>query len=279
MTKYEIFVTYISPAITILIALLNICFVYLVFKFNRKMGQSKLSVSPYLKVYDFNSNADLTDDTYDEAADPTYSLSNYNWIWYEPVVGLPIRILDRIDRDLDRNVPFDNRFKPQTLIVKLNNKGELASANIRITLLFKTYGTKIEYGENRVDEFDYISLKRKLFSQKKVVIKVPYMGADDVKEFQIVDLKGQFRETELILCKIRANGHTYFKESWFSKLFSNRVIVNHYYHPYLEGNSSKEDLNALIGLGQGYTNTEWKDPYKRIGGLKWLQNLFAGWRK
>lgn len=243
------------------------------------MGQSKLSVSPYIKAYDFNTNEILTDPTYDEPADPTYILSAYNWIWHEPVVGLPIRLLDRIDRDLDRNLPFDNRFKPQTLIVKLNNKGELASANIKITLLFRTYGTDIKYGENKVNEFNYISLKRKLFSQKKVVIKVPYMGADESKEFQIVDLKGQFRETELILCKIRANGHTYFKESWLSKILNKRVITNHYYHPYLEGGSSTKDIHALIGLGQGYTNTEWKDPYKRIGGIQWLRNWFAGWRK
>lgn len=243
------------------------------------MGQSKLSVSSYMKAYDFNSNIDFTDSNYVEPADPTYTLTNYNWIWYEPVVGLPVRLLDRIDRDLDRNVPFDNRFKPQTLIVKLNNKGELASANIKITLLFKTYGTKIEYGKDRLDEFDYISLKRKLFSQKKVVIKVPYIGADEVKEFEIVDLKGQFRETELILCKIRANGHTYFKESWLSKILNKRVITNHYYHPYLQGGSNREDIHALIGLGQGYTNTEWKDPYKRTGGIQWLRNWFAEWRK
>ena len=248
------------------------------------MSQSKLSVLPYLKTYEpefhnFNGKDVHTDPTYDEPADPTYVLSNYNWLWYEPVVGLPIRMLDRIDRDMDRNQQFDNRFKPQALIVKLNNKGELASANIKITLLFRTYGTAIEYGKNKVDEFDYTSLKRKLFSQKKVVIKVPYMGADDSKEFQIVDLKGQFRETELILCKIRANGHTYFKENWLSKILNKRVVTNHYYHPYLQGGSSTADTHALIGLGQGYTNTEWKDPYKRIGGIKWLRNWFAEWRK
>ncbi|WP_214800216.1 hypothetical protein [Exiguobacterium sp. s100] len=253
-----------------ILSVISIFIAFNVFRFNKKMGHSKLSVSPSLKLYDVNSK--------EQSADPTYELAKYNWIWYDPVVGLPIRLLERIDRDLDRNVPFDNRFIPQTLCVKLKNKGELASANIKITLLFKAYGTKIQYSRNSTDEFDYSSLKRKLFSQKKVVIKVPYMGADDEKEFQIVDLKGQFREAELILCSIKANGHTYFREKRLAKFF-NRVVISHYFHPYLEGESDMADINALIGLGQGYTNTKWEDPYKRIGGLKWLRKLYVGWRK
>lgn len=268
MTKYEIFVTYISPAITILIASLNICFVYLVFKFNRKMGQSKLSVSPVIHQYD--ESLDLS------SFDNTYELWRLNWI--EESRGLPISIADRIRDEDERGAPSDSRFDPQLLTVKLKNKGELASTNIKVVLLFKAYGSKITYVKNEKANFNYKSFYKELFSKKKIVIKVPYIAADDEAEFQILDLTAQFRETELILCKIKANGHTYFKEKLLSKIF-NRVIIHHYTHPFLGGAADGSDINKLIGLG--YEEKEWVDPYKseRIGGRKWLRNLFVGWLK
>ena len=269
MTKYEIFVTYISPAITILIASLNICFVYLVFKFNRKMGQSKLSVSPV--IYPYDQSLELS------SFDSTYELWALNWV--EESRGLPMSMNDRINDENERGVPSDSRFDPQLLTVKFKNKGELASTNIKVVLLFKAYGSKINYVENGKANLNYKSFHKKLFSKKKIVIKVPYIAADDEAEFQILDLTGQFRETELILCKIKANGHTYFKEKLLAKIF-NRVIIHHYTHPFLGGAADGSDINKLIGLG--YEEKEWADPFKNegIGGiLSWLRNLFVGWRK
>lgn len=249
-----------------ILSVISIFIAITVFRFNKKMGYSKLSVSPLCNPYDLSS--DLS------SIDFTYLLQKLSWI--QSVKGLPTGLLNRIDRDLDRNVPFDTRFNAQMLTVKLRNKGELASANIRITLIFKAYGTKLSYPKNRIDEANFKSAKRKLFSKKKIVIKVPYMGADDEKEFLIAELKGQFRETELILCKIRANGHTYFKERFIGKFF-NRVIIHHYTHPYLGGAADSSDLNMLYGVHE--PEEKWKDPYKRIGGVQWLQNLYVEWRK
>lgn len=268
MTKYEIFVTYISPALTILIASLNIWFVYLVFKFNRKMGQSKLSVSPI--TYSFEQSPELS------SLNNTYELWKLNWI--DEIRGLPISFKDRVNDENKRGVPSDARFDPQLLTVKLKNKGELASTNIKVVLLFKAYGSKIKYFKNETTHLNYKSFDRKLFSKKKIVIKVPYIAADDEIEFQILDLSAQFRESELILCKIKANGHTYFKEKLLSKIF-NRVIIHHYKHPFLGGAADGSDINKLIGLG--YEEKEWVDPYKseRFGGRIWLRNLFVGWLK
>ncbi|KQS21317.1 hypothetical protein ASF99_15070 [Exiguobacterium sp. Leaf187] len=239
-----------------------------VFQFTKKMSYSKLSVSPMTYTYD--QSPDLS------SLDSTYHLRRLTWIG--KLRGLPITVLDRRTDETDRGVLPDSRFKPQMLTVKLRNNGELASTNIKVVLVFKAYGSKIKYVKNQKDILNYKSANRKLFSKKKIVIKVPYIGADDYAEFQIADLNAQFRETELILCKIKANGHTYFKEKLLSKMF-NRVVINHYTHPFLGGAADGSDINKLIGLA--YEEKKWIDPYKseRIGGKLWLRNLFVGWRK
>lgn len=269
MTKYEIFVTYISPAITILIASLNIFFVYLVFKFNRKMGQSKLSVKPSLELESSIPKEQR------ELHDNTYHLFYLAWI--NKVRGLP----DMTIEDLMVS-------GKKILSVDLINKGELASTNIKVVLIFKAYGTKLR------DEFNSIEqkkvnrkiasrqpmssvLERKCVYSKKITIKVPYIGADDNKIFSIVPLREQFRETELILVKIEANGHTYFKRKLLQRFFK-PVVINHYMHPYLQMTKDPEKLKKLMGANN--PDKEIFDPYRLKGGVYgWFLRLFAGWRK
>lgn len=260
--------TTILSIVSTILSLISTYIAGTVFYFTKKMSYSKLSVSPMTYTYD--QSPDLS------SLDSTYHLRKLTWIG--KLRGLPITVLDRRTDETERGVLPDSRFKPQMLTVKLRNNGELASTNIKVVLVFKAYGSKIKYVKNQKDILNYKSANRKLFSKKKIVIKVPYIGADDYAEFQIADLNAQFRETELILCKIEANGHTYFKEKLLSKMLK-RVVINHYTHPFLGGAADGSDINKLIGLG--YEEKKWIDPYKseRIGGKLWLRNLFVGWRK
>lgn len=269
MTKYEIFVTYISPAITIIIASLNIFFVYLVFKFNRKMGQSKLSIKPSLELESSIPKEQR------ELYDTTYHL--FYLAWLNKVRGLPNMTLE--------DLMISGK---KILSVNLINKGELASTNIKVILIFKAYGTKLR------DEFSSIEqkitnekialrqpmssvLERKCVYSKKIVIKVPYIGADDNKVFSIAPLREQFRETELILVKIEANGHTYFKRKLLQRFFK-PVVINHYMHPFLQMTRDPKKLKQLMGADN--PDKEIFDPYRLKGGhYRWLLKLFAGWRK
>lgn len=239
-----------------------------VFYFTKKMSYSKLSVSPM--TYTYNESPELS------SLDATYDLFKLAWI--DRSLGTPISTTDKRLEEANRGIPADSRFDPQLLTIKLKNNGELASTNIKVVLVFKAYCSKVKFFRDGKDNLNYKSYNKKLFSKKKIVIKVPYIGADDEKEFKIVDLKAQFRESELILCKVKANGHTYFKEKLLSKIF-NRVIIDHYTHPFLGGAADGSDINKLIGLAN--EEKKWIDPYKseRIGGKLWLRNLFVGWRK
>lgn len=232
------------------------------------MSQSKLSLTPTLQfeslILDRNT------------LDRTYELSSLSWI--SPVKGLPTRDL----------IPPDSRFKNQILYVTLNNKGELASSNAEITLIFKGYGSKIyedvndELVEaNRLSLFSKIKStplnKRKLFVEKKFTVDVPYMGAGEQRRYEIASLKGQFRESELILVKIKANGHTYFKQNWFLRFF-NPVVINHYKHPYMGGAGDSDDLRKLFGTYN--PDKKFDHPYaSKNGGLEWLRKLYAEWQK
>lgn len=253
-----------------ILSVISISIAVSVFRFNKKMGYSKLSISPIIYLHNEN---------------PEYSLLNFKyhlWLftWTGGFRGLPVDISEKNFFDLeDGKIISDARFNPKLLTVKIKNKGELAATNIKIILLFKAYGSKIKYDKNEKDIFNWKSSKRKIFSKKKIIIKVPYMGADEEKEFTIVDLREQFRESELILCKIKANGHTYFKEKLLSKLF-NRVVINHHTHPFLSNGVDGIDIGDLLGLS--YKDEKWIDPYKsnRIEELIWrLRNWYAEWRK
>jgi len=232
------------PVISIFIAVL-------VFRFNKRMSYSKLSVKPNQRNYDQSMELSTLDYTYD-----LYKLD-----WINPKKGLPASFLTQWENEANKSGYKDIRMKAQMLTVTLLNKGELASTNIKITLIFKAYGSKIIYSENPEGDFSIQSSKRKKFTSKKIVIKVPYMGAGEEREFVIVDLRGQFREAELILTNIRANGHSYFRESFPQKLSSkNRVVINKYIHPYLSGASDSDDQNMMLGIHN--PDGEWEDPYK-----------------
>ena len=249
--------------------------VFVIFKFNRKTSRSKLSVQPSLKF-----EKEYIGDNYEEfnKIDRTYTMEYLNWL--NPVKGLPEVAL----------YPPHETFRTQLLCITLNNKGELASTNIKVTLLFKGYGTQDRDEMSKLEKL-YLSyrlhmkrpfspfLKRKLFFKKKIVIKVPYIGADENKIFMIAPIRAQFRETELSLISIKANGHSYFKKKFFESM-----VINHYSHPYLSGISTSgnnvDDKNILIGFKNKdeklkFNNQEnyWKEV------LKWLQSLYVEWKK
>jgi len=253
-----------------ILSLVSISIAFSVFRFNKKMGYSKLSVTPLLSKYD--NSIDLTH------VDFNYELRELNWI--KSTKGLPEPMLSRVVRESDNGKLFDDRFTPQMLLIKLMNKGEIASTDIKVTLVFKGYGSKIIYKKDSIDEFDFEVGKRKTFTSLKIPIKLSYMGAGEEKYYYIADLKGQFREAELILCKIQANGHTYFKQK-LSQRFFNRVVINHYFHPYLSSAADPSDIYALVGINNH--SEDWESPYPKKkwyeGVLKWLQNLYVGWRK
>ena len=242
--------------------------VFVIFKFNRKMSQSKLSLTPTLQfeslILDRNT------------LDRTYELRSISWI--SPVKGLPFRDL----------IPSDNRFYNQILYVTLNNKGELASSKAEITLIFRGYGSKLyEDVNDELFESNRFSLfsrkrstplnKRKLFVEKKFTVNAPYLGAGEQRRYEIASLKGQFREAELILVKIKANGHTYFKQNWLSRFFD-PVVINHYKHPYMGGAGDSDDLRKLFGTHN--PDEKFVHPYAaKNGGLEWLRNLYAEWQR
>lgn len=255
-----------------ILSIISIFIAVSVFRFNKKMGYSKLSVLPM--VYKRNQIPAVS------SLDFTYHL--WKLTYAQESRGLPVDMVERktLEADKYKDMVFShNRFVNELLTIKLKNKGELASTNIKIVLVFKAYGSKIKYVKNEKDILNWKSSRRKVFSKRKIVINVPYIGADDEKEFVIIDLREQFRESELILCRVKANGHNYFREKLLSKIF-NRVVINHNVHPYLRESGDGSDLNVLLGLA--YKEEKWIDPYKRywIGEMiSCLRNLYAEWRK
>lgn len=264
-----------SGVISALVAISNFFMVFVIFNFNRKMSQSKLTVTSSSKTIDLIKSEELDLDT-------NFKLSLLQRI--EAVQGLPSR------RILPDPVKYNRESK--TLYITLKNKGELASRNAQVTLLFRGYGTKIkgEIDEEFFDEHMYFILpsssqskirnspeKRKLFIEKKIVVNVPYIGADEEKNFEITRLNEQFREAELILIKIKANGHTYFKQNLFQRIF-NPVIIHRHDHPLIHGVEDFNELRKLFGADN--PKIKFRHAYASRGGtLECLRNLYAEWQR
>lgn len=225
-----------AGVISALVALTNLYFVSQVFKFNRRMSQSKLSISHNLLDYDGHimiKNGKGVQIV--SAIDKTYLLEHLTNI--EPRFGLPS---SRLTESEDMKV----------LIVNVKNNGDLPSTNIKVDLVFQAFGT-INFYPKENEEFTKL-LPRELFFEEKLRIKIPYIGANEDMNFQICNLHGQFRETELHLVKVRANGFDYIKPNILRSFFSkddSRITLNHYKCLILNINRLSEfDLKVLYGL-------------------------------
>lgn len=200
------------------------------------MSQSKLSISPLLEIGD--------DFTFSLSgvgfkAEDTYLLKDLKWI--DKQKGLPNKPLNRPER-------------MKTLAVKVKNSGDLPSTNVKVDLIFKAYGTSEFYPKDG-EEFKTL-IPREIFSERKINIRIPYMGADEERTYEICALHGQFRETELHLSKIRANGFDYIKPSFLKKYFSKeegKIILHHYFCSILLSNPTTElDYKLLYGIAEDH---------------------------
>lgn len=223
------------------------------------MSQSKLSLFPIvipeehipitvLRPEQEREEAKLEHEKLINSLNSTYylkDLKGYSEI--DPRPGLPSR-----DKEI-------TRFEPNNILaIKLNNSGDLPSTNVHVKLLFKMYASKNVYPKDKVNVSTFID--RELFCQKEVNIHIPYIASNEEVPYKIFELKGQFRETELILISIKANGFTYVKENNILKKFfypNSKITLNHYKHSFVHlmeedflssQNISPETMQKFYGL-------------------------------
>lgn len=225
-----------AGVISAFVALTNLYFVSQVFKFNKRMSHSKISISQDFFMDDefevFTKDGPVKSKV--NEVDKTYLLDQLTNI--EPRFGLPGQILRQKE-------------SMKVQIVNIKNKGDLPSTNVKVELLFTTFGTVNFYPKDTITTL----LPRELFSQHKISIKIPYIGANEEMRFQICKLHGQFRETELHLVKLRANGFTYIKQNILRSLLlreDSKVLLKHYKCLILSNLTtfSEFDLKVLYGL-------------------------------
>lgn len=127
-----------------------------------------------------------------------------------------------------------NSFIEENIVaIKLKNNGDLPSTNVQVKLLIRMYGSKNIYPKDNVDKNTVI--EREYFDEKEINIPIPYIGANEKISYKIIVHKGQFRETELFLLSIKANGFTYVKNNLIKNFFypNSKIILNHYKHPFV----------------------------------------------
>ncbi|MCT4776349.1 MULTISPECIES: hypothetical protein [Exiguobacterium] len=221
-----------DPVTTFALAFFNLILVFIVFRFTQKMSQSKLSLSPEV---DLNN---------DEIKYKDANLDFETAFEYRED-GFPVR-----------KSPL--RFNQENLYIRVKNRGELPSTKVKIQMKLKIYKTIITASLISKEGRKFLTGERKLHEIQNIDITIDYMGADEERLYSIVSLYGQVREVELVLTKIRSNGHTYFKGKSY-----NPTIIYHYTYPYLKNvwgeEDSRESVYGPIGSGEETEKMRKKD--------------------
>ena len=248
---------------TLFLAVINIVLVFSVFWFTRKMSQSKISV-------DVNSVS-----------------STLIMFRNRKIKDSGEGILH--DKKVYKRLHFSGEGFPRkeaqtisnTIFLKVKNSGELPSTKIKIKLKVKVYKTKMEYKLTEENTSSILEQKRKIHSTHNFKIKIPYMGVNEEQFYDLFDYNGQFREVEIVLVKIKANNHVYFKEGIFDKIFSPAIIKN-YIHPKFEERLDEESENQLYGHKDLWSDNA-PDIKKRhlfnLNVRNWWQSLISKFRK
>lgn len=239
----NVFSNVVVPLLTLVLAGLNILLLARVFKFDQKMSQSKLSLSPLTipsmflrmesgsglekmkleinKKFYFQENKELNSEFTGE--------------------GFPVEDFRKEQEEREN------------LVIKVKNRGDLPSTNIKISLELAIYKTKIHYDSKDPDGIDILKECRELHTTKAFTIIEPYMGADEERYYALIELYDQFRESELILKSIEANGHVYFKAK--RRILSSSPTIIHYHrHSKLDNLSDVQDSRDLYGHKNLWTN-------------------------
>lgn len=229
--KFDTVTTLALAFINVVLVFINVFLVIAVYRYTKKMSQSKISISPESRPSLLNVHEKKQMDKEIEKAE-----RDINYYASFPDVkgeGFPIDILD---------TP-----KPsQTMSIRVKNRGDMPSTNIKIALKLKIYKTENKYDDKAPDLLDIVESKRKLHIEHNYDITVPYMGADEERVYELFEITSHFREFELLLEKIEANGFEYFKQKTEGSVV-NPTIVRHYIHPKLYMLGDTQDMREVYG--------------------------------
>lgn len=219
-----------SSLFSTILAVTNLYLVYLVFRFERRTSQSKVSVSPLiLETRPFNTAFKIPIDEKELILKEFYKIKNQLDNSY---------FLSELTRiEAQEGLPSDSlkHFETTKILgIAVKNNGDTPSSNVRIKLKFNMYGSENFYPREDINLDTFID--RSFFKDKEINIVLPYMGANEERFYKIFELKAQFRETELILLGVDANGFSYVKTNLLKNFFNpnSEIILNHYKHPILD---------------------------------------------
>lgn len=249
---------------SVVVAITNLFLVRAVFNFEKRKDQPKVSVTPKFEVDREVIAALFGKSTGGNTEDSIETVKDYYLrdLIPEHIVqerGLPSLDLIKVDYSdygtrgiSDKELNKINSSK--ILGIYLKNHGNFPSSNIQVKMLFRTYGTAIPYPiENNIYKK---MLPRELHNEYVIDIDTNFMNGDEERYFPICELHGQFREAELILLEIKANGFDYMNmnKNRFKGFFSKprEVVLHHYKHRFLETidiqKISKSKIDSFYGI-------------------------------
>ncbi|MGF0348250.1 hypothetical protein ACQR3P_31905 [Rhodococcus sp. IEGM1300] len=229
--KFDTVATIALAFINVLLVCANVYLVFTVYRYTKKMSQSKISISPESRLSVLSV---LEQKQIEQEVEKAERDTNYFVYFYDVQgEGFPIDV-------------FDKPVPSKTMSIRVKNRGDMPSIDIKISLKLKIYKTENTYDDKDPYLLDIVESKRKLHKEHNYDIIVPYMGADEERVYELFEVTSHFREFELLLEKIESNGFEYFKEKTGGSRV-NPTVVRHYTHPklYLLGDS--QDMREVYG--------------------------------
>lgn len=201
----------VSPFVLMLIGIINLAIAIMVFRFNRKNSLSKVSVLPI--QYEKNKRS----------------------TFYNTNMDLDIYKLDKYFLS-GKGFPTMEDENPKLWSIKVMNKGNLVSTNLKINLSLIIQKSEFDFNE---EELEVSNHEFVLYKEVKREIIIPYMAADSEKEFDIVSLLGDFPSAKLVIDRMETNEVKFIKKP---------VVIDEYIHSGFSYLQDEAHYRCLLGI-------------------------------
>ncbi|WP_101773791.1 hypothetical protein [Peptostreptococcus faecalis] len=212
----------IKNIIELILSIVNIYFVFLVYKLNKKESNPKLGFSTNIKEYDFKSNLSKTFD-------------HSNGIFSDRIKLLNVKIRNN---DIDhKRFPYENH-NSKSLYLKISNTGDFPATDIVINIDFIIKRTLWDKNLDplSISAEDCNIVKYKIFSEE---LKIDYIPAQSDEIVFLTILYGTFISADLVINSAKSNEMKFIKKP--TKLYT-------YFHESYDNYSDSAQFRSIMGI-------------------------------
>lgn len=238
----------IESCINIIVGIVNLYFVLLVYRLNKRETNPKISFNP--KIADFSKLNRLVDINVKQNMTPEEKkeeeiVSKHLEEWYDVTLFDEEVYFGKINFDLSGfpEISHENML----WVLNIDNKGDFPAINLIVEIELVIKRVKFDTG---IDSADIINPRFVDYKRISKIIKLDYLPSRYSKKIKLLKLQGDFIEADLYIKKAYSDEITYIEKL---------IKIDTYTHPvYLSGFKDMPHMRRCFGADEkGDNNGGW----------------------